>query len=420
MVRIRSINIWSLAKVMACTQAVFCIIAAAAHAALLDYLTDGQAHTLILAIFWAAFGWFGGLLAGVMYGYLYNATAAFSALPVSLKPIKGVRDTAAEPATDAEEGLGSRARTVVLVVVFVAAAIWVGLLLPMENSYKAARKYYEEGVEKQGGRAKCYRALQLSTSRPYLSLLYPTKRARMHKWAQEARLQLAYSLSRSREPIPAAILATEYLENGGTEEGREYAQGLLKKSAAQGVTEGEIAAARKLRYAVHDTKAVMVGQGRHMRDYQVSGKVTVHNGNDFGLAMRLVCEIPAHGARETFAVSLGPKETETLEFSYKTISGYAVTLSPDRVFVYPGGFEKSGALPAHLLRVMQRAKAQISAPFAVQRQRPQAVAFVHRGLTASQELDEHQWVHRVVAVRRDRGEGRNRAPESPWREGRGI
>ncbi|MFP3904876.1 MAG: hypothetical protein ACLFWB_11595 [Armatimonadota bacterium] len=359
--RVRSINIWSLAKVMACTQAVFCIIAAAAHAAFLDYLTDGQTHTLILAIFWAAFGWVGGLLAGIVWGHLYNATAAFSALPIRLKPLeKGPQPAAPETTVATEEGLGSRAKTLIMVVVFVSAAIWVGLLLPMENTYKAARKYYEEGVAKQAGRAKCYRALQLATSRPYLSLLYPTKRARMHKWAQEARLQLAYSLARSNEPIPAGILATEYLENGGTEEGRQYAQGLVQKSAAQGVTETEIAAARKLRYVVHDTEAVMVGQGRHMRDYKVSGKVTVHNGNSFGLAMRLVCEIPDHGAREMFAVSLGPKETETLEFSYKTVSGYAVTLTPDRVFVYPAGFEQSGAIPAYLFSVLSRKQGHIS------------------------------------------------------------
>jgi hypothetical protein len=339
-VRIEQIDVWSLAKVLACTQAVLCVIAIAAHAMLVDYLTDGQSNTLILAIFWAGFGWVGGMLAGVIYGHLYNATAAFSSLPVRLKPVEDVAFVEEQVPESDREGLASRAKTVAIVIVAVAAAIWVGLLFPMETTYQAAKKHYEQGVE--GSRDHCYRALQLATSRPYLSLLYPTKRSRMHQWAQKCRLELAYDLLQSEEAIAAGMMAREYLENGGSEKGRKYAQGLLKRCSGLGVDDQEIAAARNLRYVVHDTSVEKVGEGRNFDDFEVGGKVTVHNGNDHGLALVLVCEIPDHGAEERFAMQLEAGKTKTLEFSYDTFSSYAVTLTPDRVFVYPSGFTEGG------------------------------------------------------------------------------
>ncbi len=346
-VEITHVEIGSLAKVMAITQALWALLVAFVFGAAVDILTDGAVGTLPGAMWSVCVYGIGGFVGGLFYGFLYNISVGFGALQLEMVAVQeeiAVKQEVAEPAP-AVPAAEVRRRQAPVATYALMAGVLVGIvylasMFPMEMVYKKAKEHFAEAEEISWGpeaRTHYQQCLAAATHHPVISLLYPIKRARMGEWARQSRLKLAVSFSQEGYVLAAAVAANRYLALGSSAEGKNQAQAILDQAAAAGISENLIAAAEKTRCRAVEVNCTMTGAGRHTRDWRIDATCQLRNGNSFAVGPVVYeWEVGKHHRGGDWEVaSLSPGESTSLDFSYSMTVPASLYVSRSDITLFP-------------------------------------------------------------------------------------
>lgn len=271
-VELRSVDIMSLARFLAIFNGLVMLASALVFAFVSDYASEGQAMTLFPAMLRIGFNALCGLVAGLVWGVMYNAIAGVGGLRLTVRRIAAEEEEEPEAAPAGPAALGAPvrsrptapatatpvdrqaarrqekvafAKSAAVGAVVLLAIIWLVLLMPMEGAYRECKQYSAEGEGGQGVSGH-YRCLQASAKGRAYGFLYPIKRSRMRQWGREAELQVALDLNQLNYPLAAAAYATRYLRHPVDGAGSKQAQEIVDYAKWRGFTAEEVAAAAKL------------------------------------------------------------------------------------------------------------------------------------------------------------------------------